>query len=153
MTTRVVAGAFVSFAILLAAAENPGISADEILALVNRSRVRSAVPPLRKDLRLTRAAQARADDMAKRAYFAHTSPSGKTPWDFMEEAHYSYERAGENLATGQRNAEEVQRSWLRSPAHRANQLNRRFTETGIGIARVATGVVVVQLFASPSRTD
>jgi uncharacterized protein YkwD len=149
VTMRVIAGVFVSLALLLAAAEKPNISGDDILALVNHSRNRSGVPPLKKNLRLTRAAQARADDMASRGYFAHTSPGGKTPWDFIEEADYSYQRAGENLATGQRTAGEVQRSWMRSPAHRANQLNRRFTETGIGIAKLPAGVVVVQIFASP----
>ena len=134
---------------LLAAAEGPNISGDDLLALVNRFRESSDVPRLKKDGRLTRAAQARADDMVRRGYFAHTNPRGKTPWDFITEAGYSYGNAGENLATGQRTAEEVQRSWRRSSAHRANQLNRRFTETGIGIAKFRSGVVVVQIFASP----
>ena len=138
---------------LLAAAEVPNISDDRVLALVNRFRVLSGVPPLKKDQRLTRAAQARAGDMAARGYFAHTNPDGKTPWDFMAEAGYSYRNAGENLAAGQRTAEEAQRAWQRSSGHRANQLNRKFTETGIGIARVPMGVVIVQIFASPLRGE
>jgi len=139
----------VGLLMFVAAAEVPAISGEDVLALVNRFRASSGVPALRINLRLTRAAQARADDMAQRGYFAHTSPGGKTPWDFMKEARYSYGNAGENIATGQRTAEELQRSWRRSAGHRANQLNQRFTETGIGVARLRSGVVVVQIFASP----
>ena len=142
-------GRVVGFVMLLAAAEGPNISGHEILSLGNRFRSLSGASALKEDRRLTRAAQARADDMARRGYFAHTNPRGKTPWDFITEAGYSYGYAGENLATGQRTAEDVQRSWQRSSAHRANQLNRQFTETGIGIAKFRSGVVVVQIFASP----
>ena len=135
------------------AAESLPISGDEIFVLVNRYRESSGISRLRKDRRLTQAAQARADDMARRGYFAHTGPSGKTPWDFIREAGYRYENAGENIATGQRSAEDVQRSWRRSSGHRANQLNERFTETGVGIAKFRSGVVVVQIFASPDEVE
>lgn len=132
-------------------AQTPAISAGGILTQVNHFRDASGIAPLKPNRQLTQAAQARADDMARRGYFAHTSPKGKTPWDFIEEAGYTYSNAAENLATGQRTAAEVQRSWERSAGHRANQLNRKFTETGIGIARFRDGVVVVQIFASPLR--
>lgn len=146
---RFMSAAFAVMFAALVAGQNSRITHDELLALVNGARERSGVSPLKKDPRLGRAAQARADDMARRGYFAHNSPGGKTPWDFIKETGYRYEAAGENLATGQRTAEEVQRSWQRSSGHRANQLNRRFTETGIGIAKTRSGVVVVQIFASP----
>jgi uncharacterized protein YkwD len=133
------------------AAEVPRISAGEVLTQVNRFRSKAGLPSLRINQQLTHAAQARANDMASRNYFSHTSPSGKTPWEFIEENGYEYSNAAENLATGQRTAAEVQRSWERSSGHRANQLNRKFTETGIGIARFRDGVVVVQIFASPLR--
>ena len=144
---------FVCLWMLLAAAEVPNISDDRVIALVNRFRDLSGIPPLKKDQRLTLAAQARADDMAARRYFAHINPDGKTPWEFMAEAGYSYRNAGENLATGRRTEEETQLAWQRSSGHRANQMNRKFTETGIGIARVPMGVVIVQIFASPLRGE
>jgi len=132
-------------------AEVPRIASADILTQVNRFRNAAGIHSLSVNQRLARAAQARADDMARRNYFSHTSPDGRTPWDFIEDTGYQYSNVGENLATGQRTAAEVQRSWERSSGHRANQLNRKFTETGIGVAPFRTGVVVVQIFASPMR--
>jgi uncharacterized protein YkwD len=104
---------------------------------------------LRVSVPLTRIAQTRADDMARRDYFDHSSPEGRTPWDYLAEAGYRYSDAGENLAAGQRTDEEVVRAWMESQGHRANLLNRAFVETGIGIARGANGPVIVALFGTP----
>ena len=40
----------------------------------------------------------KADDMAKRGYFSHTTPDGKNPWYWLNLAGYKYSYAGENLA-------------------------------------------------------
>jgi hypothetical protein len=108
-----------------------------------------AVNPL-----LERAAQMKADDMAKNSYFAHTSPAGVTPWHWFKEAGYAFAYAGENLAIRFSDSVDVERAWMNSPTHRANILNSHFTEIGIGIAQgVYDGqptVFVVQMFGAPS---
>jgi uncharacterized protein YkwD len=40
----------------------------------------------------------KANDMATLSYFAHTSPSGLTPWHWFAKANYVFSYAGENLA-------------------------------------------------------
>ena len=119
-----------------------------ILALVNRSRVKAGLRALQVSAALTRAAQAKADDMARRDYFDHNSPEGRTPWDFLAAEGYRYSDAGENLAAGWRTDEELMQGWMASHGHRANILSRTFQETGIGIARGAKGFVVVEMFGT-----
>jgi len=45
-----------------------------------------------------------------------------------------YSAAGENIAWNQRTEKEVLESWMNSPGHRANILNRNFTKVGFGVA-------------------
>ena len=128
-----------------------GITADAVLRLANRERARAGIPALRHSLPLARAAQAKANDMARRGYFSHDTPDGRTPWDFVLAEGYRYSSVGENLAAGQRTVEALERGWLRSAPHRANIRNRAFSETGVGVARGPDGPVIVQLFAAPAR--
>src|SRR4051794_29151185 len=74
------------------------ITKEEVYSLANDSRSESGIPSLKRSLVLDKAAQAKADDMASDRYFAHVSPDGKTPWDFIGNAGYHYLTAGENLA-------------------------------------------------------
>jgi uncharacterized protein YkwD len=83
---------------------------------------------------LTNAAQAKAADMVQKDYWAHVSPSGKTPWDFMAAAGYNYVEAGENLAYGFSSAGQVMNGWMNSPDHRANILDASYTNVGFGVA-------------------
>jgi uncharacterized protein YkwD len=121
-----------------------------LLTLVNRSRGKAGLRALRVSAALTRAAQAKADEMARLGYFDHNSPEGRTPWDFLAAEGYRYSDAGENLAAGWRTDEEVMRGWMGSEGHRANILSRAFQETGIGIARGAKGDLVVEMFGTPA---
>ncbi len=127
-----------------------GITADGVLRMANRQRARAGVPALRHSLPLARAAQAKATDMARRAYFSHDTPDGRTPWDFIRAEGYQYTAAAENLAAGQRTIEALERGWMGSAPHRANIRNRAFVETGVGVASGPDGPVIVQLFAAPA---
>ena len=127
-----------------------GIAPDSVLRLANRERARAGIPVLRHSLPLARAAQAKADDMARRGYFSHDTPDGRTPWDFVRAEGYRYTSVAENLAAGQRTIEALERGWLRSAPHRANIRNRAFAETGVGVASGPDGPVIVQLFAAPA---
>ena len=42
---------------------------------------------------LTHAAEMKAQDMAAKGYFAHTSPEGRTPWYWIDLAVYKYQSA------------------------------------------------------------
>jgi len=103
--------------------------------------------------KLTRSAQMKADDMAKKGYFSHTGPLGERPWVWFERGGYKYEYAGENLAVDFTESDDVSLAWINSAKHKANLLNSNFTEIGIGIAKgVYDGrdtTFVVQFFGKP----
>ena len=121
--------------------------------LTNEQRQTENLPVLSVSPELTLAAQMKAEDMASRGYFAHTSPEGKTPWYWIELAGYKYQYAGENLAVNFRDSEDVTNAWLESPTHKANIVKANYTEMGTGIARgLYQGkqtVFVTQVYANP----
>ncbi len=128
------------------------ITIDNVLRLTNESRVSYDAPVLTYNKVLEKAAQAKAEDMLAKGYFAHNTPDGKTPWDFIKAAGYSYITAGENLALGYTQAETVGEAWMNSPGHKANIINKYFEEIGIGISQGEfeghNAIFVVQMFGT-----
>ncbi|MFI7242465.1 CAP domain-containing protein [Streptomyces qinglanensis] len=114
-----------------AAADQESAAESEILALVNQERAKAGCKPLTADAELAALAGDYSEDMARRGYFSHTSPDGKSPWDRAEAAGVS-DLGGENIARGQANARSVMDSWMNSPGHRANILNCDYRTLGVG---------------------
>jgi len=133
-------------------AYSSSITRDNIITLTNASRTTSQLTSLKENGALDQAAQAKADDMLKNQYFAHTSPTGLTPWSFIQNAKYNYIIAGENLAINYYSAEGVESAWMNSPEHRANILNGNFEDIGIGISsgeyKGVPAIFVVQMFGT-----
>ncbi len=121
--------------------------------LTNAERLSNNLPILAVSPKLTRAAQLKAEDMAAKSYFAHTSPEGKSPWHWFNLVGYRYYYAGENLAVNFTDSKEVAKAWMNSPTHRANIVGGHYTEIGTGIAtgkyKGNDAVFVAQLYASP----
>jgi len=107
----------------------------------------------RSDL-LDKAAQLKAEDMAKNEYFAHYSPTGISPWYWFDQVSYDYVHAGENLAVHFTDSNEVVNAWMKSPSHRANIMDGGYTEIGVGTAKGQykgfPTIFVVQLFGTPN---
>jgi len=124
-----------------------------LVDLTNKDRQAEALSNLTINPELVVAAQAKADDMASKGYFAHVSPDGHEPWFWIKEAGYDYSAAGENLAVNFSDSENVEEAWMNSPGHRANILNAKFSEIGIATARGEykgrTTTFVVQMFGTP----
>lgn len=124
-----------------------------LIDLTNGDREQEHLGTLVLNDTLTKAAQAKANDMAAKSYFAHTSPEGLDPWHFMHEAGYEFQYAGENLAVNFSDSEDVVSAWMDSPGHRANILNGKFTEIGIATAvgeyKGKKTTFVVQMFGTP----
>ncbi|MDD4319131.1 MAG: CAP domain-containing protein [Candidatus Peribacteraceae bacterium] len=131
----------------LALSERPSIASvkQQVIDLVNAERQKLNIPPLHPDVVLNTSAQAYAEEMLKQNFFGHVNPSGKTLKDRMEKAGYystAYQTCfciqkflvGENLARGQKTAQEVVGDWMKSPSHKEVLLNPAFTDTGIGVA-------------------
>jgi len=107
----------------------------EVARLVNEHRARAGCHALVWDEPAARAAQAHSDDMARRNYFSHTSPEGRTMVDRLRaQGAPAYRLVGENIAAGQPNAREAVRSWLGSTGHRQNIENCGFTRHGVGLS-------------------
>jgi uncharacterized protein YkwD len=127
-----------------------------LVDLANTDRSASKLQGLTVNPVLVAAAQLKADDMAAKGYFAHTSPEGKTPWYWFKQAGYSYSFAGENLAVYFSDSAELEKAWMDSPTHRANILNSSYTEIGIAMAhgkyQGVDTVYVVQEFGRPRKS-
>jgi len=124
-----------------------------LVTLTNRDRAAQNVAELKVNPLLEKAAQMKADDMAKRGYFAHNTPEGLTPWYWLKEAGYNYRVAGENLAVNFTDSGDVQTAWANSKSHWLNIINPKYTEIGIatstGIYKGKQAVFVVQMFGTP----
>lgn len=114
--------------------------------LVNVERTSRSLPALRRDKDLAKAAREHAGDMVRRAYFAHTSPTGGDLGDRIRRAGYGRPgdgwRAGENIGWGtgvKATPNALVDAWLDSPPHRKIMLSRRFKELGVGVATGAPG--------------
>jgi len=139
-------------------AQNTITAASDLLNDTNQERRRNNEPQLSINTELNQAAQAKAADMARQNYWSHTSPDGTQPWNFIEKSGYSYRIAGENLAYGFNNSDDVIKGWMNSAEHRANLLNGNFREVGFGVVRAAhfqgdkPQTIIVALYGAPAET-
>jgi uncharacterized protein YkwD len=131
----------------------------EALDLVNQSREQEGLPPLQPGTALNEAAQAHAEDMLARDYYAHVAPDGTTPADRYAAAGGSRWRLiEENIArcaecrppVAESEAQRLHRGWMDSPGHRKNILAEGITRFGFGVAvGQQQGLYAVQTFAGP----
>ena len=134
------------------------MSVSSLLSGTNNQRVANGLGALALNSMLSRAAQAKAQDMMTNDYWSHVSPSGVTPWYWITNAGYSYQTAGENLAYGFATSADTITGWMNSPEHRANILNTSYKDVGFGIINApnyqGTGpeTIVVAMYAEPYVT-
>ena len=133
-----------------------------VLCLINRERIGHHEAPLRPDTRLTDAAQSHTESMALGNYFEHDGPRGDTPLSRVRSTGYIYSsrlgyEIGENIGWGTLwlgTPKAIVSAWMASAGHRANILDPRFRDTGVGVsphppgslARGARGGVYTQDF-------
>ena len=111
------------------------------LCLINRERAARGKRSLQVNMRLERAAQSHAEQMANEDYFEHVGPAGDTPVARMRACGYIYSsrigyEVGENIAWGtlwEATPRAIVAAWMASPGHRANILEAHFRDTAIGV--------------------
>lgn len=129
-----------------------------LLDSTNKQRAENGFQPLKYNVKLDKAAQTKAEDMAKRNYWSHNTPDGQEPWVFFDNAGYKYYKAAENLAYGFDNSDTTVVGWMNSPSHRANVLDSELVEVGFGIINVENyqnkgpETIVVAMYGRPSVT-
>lgn len=118
--------------------ENPVIPAptdrgvQEFVRLVNAKRRSIGCPELKWDSKAAAIALDHSADMVSRNFFAHINPDGKDPFERMRESRLVFSAAAENITLGPKTGQEAYNTWLRSPGHRKNMLDSRFTRHGVG---------------------
>lgn len=117
----------------------------QVFSLVNAERAKYGLSPLTYDSTLQGAADIRAVEI--KSLFSHTRPNGLSCFTVLDEVGYSYRKAGENIAYGQRTAEEVMTAWMNSEGHRANILGD-YDYIGIGVYESGGVIYWSQFFAS-----
>jgi len=131
------------------------ITESDLLTVTNKIRAEKGVKPVTLNPKLSDAARRKAVDMFDKNYWAHFAPDGSTsPWFFIKEAGYGYLYAGENLAKGFTNSDEVVKAWMESPSHRENMLSDKYNDIGFAIVEGKLEgeetVLVVEMFGAAS---
>jgi hypothetical protein len=133
------------------------ITVEKVIELTNASRAEVGESDLAVNSKLSRAAEAKAEDMIANNYFSHTSPTGTTPWSWIQKKNYDYIYAGENLAMDFHSAEKMEDAWMASPTHRANILNQNYHEVGTavkeGIINGRETTLAVVMFGSGDKNS
>ena len=125
---------------LVPTAQNVELVRAAILCLHNQVRAQLALPALKDNPKLRKAALGQSNNMVDTGYFDHTSPNGDTFVDRILDAGYAKRNdgwsLGENLAWGTGDLstpQGVMNAWMNSAGHKANIVKKAYKELGIGI--------------------
>lgn len=119
-----------------------------VIDLVNVERKKVNLPPLVSDPALSQVALIKAIDMVERNYFEHVSPIYGEFQELPTLFNYRYLAYGENLAHLYTKPEDAVKGWMKSPIHRENIVDPKFTHTGVGVQQAKDGSLYwVQHFA------
>lgn len=133
------------------------IKVRELLEKTNEVRVKNGKSSLVINETLSKAAMQKAKFMFEKDFWAHTSPDGVEPWDFIIKEGYDYSYAGENLARNFYYSKEVVDAWMNSPSHKENLLSENYDEVGFAVVNgVLNGyetTLVVQMFGRPRNIE
>lgn len=106
---------------------------NEAQQLVNAYRKEKGLQPLRLNAKLTEAAFAHSQDLARNDRISHYGSDGSDTWDRIKRTGYAARVTAENVGTGQLALEEVFHGWQKSPKHDANLLLSDAEEMGIAM--------------------
>ncbi len=115
--------------------EGTSLSKSAIIDETNRNRLEVAgLGELKENQKLDDSAKKKVSDMFAKQYFEHVSPSGVSIAGLAGQVGYEYITIGENLALGNFiDSKNLLDAWMASPGHRANILNKNYTEIGVAV--------------------
>jgi hypothetical protein len=132
------------------------IHVEQLLGDTNTQRAAQGLNPLTLNPQLSAAAAQKATDMFAKGYWAHNSPTGSTPWDFISGSGYHYVVAGENLAKNFTTSQAVVDAWMASPTHRDNIVKPSYRDIGFAVVNGTLNgeetTLVVQMFGSTTES-
>jgi len=136
----------------------PGkLSIKGVIRETNAQRELINLNSLKESSALNKSAALKVDDMFKKQYFEHLSPTGQGPSDLAKQANYDFVIIGENLALGNfKDDKELVDAWMASPGHRENILRNGYEEIGVavkqGMFEGQMTWLAVQEFGTPSSS-
>lgn len=104
----------------------------QVLYLTNISRMYMGLEPLSMTKNLHTAADIRAVELSERFTADHKRPDGREFQTVLNDQGVDWIWAGENIARGFKNSEDVMLGWIESPGHLANILDTDYTHLGTG---------------------
>lgn len=107
---------------------------DLMVHLISQARVADGLNALTYTPTYNSIARDHSLDMAQNNYFSHTSLSGKSPRDRMNEGYLNFSWYGENIAYGQYSTIHAHEALMNSLGHRENILRPEFTHMISGVA-------------------
>jgi uncharacterized protein YkwD len=130
-----------------------------IHAKINEQRAQNDLDPLVLDTGLINVARYHSLDMAKNNYFAHEDAQGCDSGCRLDQIHYKWLWAGENIFLFKSSyrysvedmASIVVAGWMGSEGHRRNILDWHFKNEGIGVVILGDAVYVTEDFSLPAR--
>ncbi len=132
------------------------LDGSKILYLTNIERKNNdpSLVNLKENSLLKKIAAIRVKDMFDYQYFEHNSPTGDNASKEAEKNGYTYITIGENIALGNfEGPSGLVKAWMDSPGHRANILNKNYTEIGVyqmkGIYNGQSVWIAAQIFGKP----
>jgi uncharacterized protein YkwD len=111
---------------------DPDDAEQELLALINQSRMAAGLTALRWDNRLAAIARSHSRDMLKGGFVAHVSPTTGDTLTRVKRAGLAFPLVVENVGE-EGGVLQAHRGVMASPGHRANVVNPKVTHVGIGV--------------------
>lgn len=128
----------------------------QIISFTNKERKNndSSLVNLKENNLLKNIAAIRVKDMFNYQYFEHNSPMGDNASKEAAKNGYTYITIGENIALGNfPGSSGLVTAWMNSPGHRANILNKNYTEIGVyamqGTYKNQNVWIAAQIFGKP----
>ena len=133
---------------------NANLTESGVFLETNNERVKAGLKVLKNDERLSQIADLRLQDMFRKQYFEHVSPSGESASTVASDIQYEYIAIGENIALGNfENDKILVDAWMNSPGHRANILSSKYSALGVavgkGVYQGKSTWIGVQIFSKP----
>ena len=135
---------------------NPETYALRVHDEVNESRLRNGLPALIWLEDLAELAQLHSQNMGQKGFFSHLDPEGLrvSARQRKYQPQLLLSGIGENLYRSQSSSrvfdpKRSAQSWMNSPGHRENILNRNYSHSGIGVFLKGDRLYVTQVFATP----
>lgn len=130
--------------------------AQEVLSASNAARAQQGLGALSRDPALDAIAAAYSRKMMAERFFNHNSPDGTTLKSRLGGHMQRLGRAAENLWTASGKIDwrpsgvsrQTVDSWLDSPGHRTNLLDRDFVAAGVGVAQSGETIYVTMLYGA-----